>query len=131
MVKQLHHKELISSWSNHFTDVKHQLKIAHAKNKLTMIDFYADWCISCKEMDNFTFTHPEVQKALTRFHVLRADVTKNDLTDKLLEQHYGVVAPPTILFFDKQGKEIPHSRIIGEVGATKFLNHLKQVEQAL
>jgi len=109
------------------SDVKKQLKIAKQKNKPLMLDFYADWCISCKEMDHFTFSNPLVKKRLAKFLLLRADVTKNDATDKALERHFRVVAPPTMLFFDKAGNEINHGRIIGEMSAEKFLAHVNKI----
>ena len=92
-----------------------------------MLDFYADWCISCKEMDHFTFSNPFVKKHLSNFVLLRADVTKNDAADKALERYFRVVAPPTMLFFDKDGNEINHGRIIGEMSAEKFLAHLNKL----
>lgn len=107
-------------------DVKQQLK-AHP-GKPAMLDFYADWCISCKEMDHFTFTNPDVRKALSHYVLLRADVTANDVQDKALERHFDVVAPPTIIFFNKQHQEIHNARVIGEMSAVKFLKHLKNIE---
>lgn len=109
-------------------DVKQQLSIAKTQGKPIMIDFYADWCISCKQMDLFTFSNKDVQKALTRYRLLRADVTRNDPASNILESHFNVVAPPTILFLNPQGKEIPNSRIVGEMSASKFLNHLQRIK---
>nr|WP_277949061.1 thioredoxin family protein [Coxiella burnetii] len=108
-------------------DVEHQLKMATTKGQPTMIDFYADWCISCKQMEQFTFANQNVQKALAGFRLLRADVTRNDQGSTVLEKHFGVVAPPTVLFLDPQGKEIPNSRIVGEMSAFRFLKHLENL----
>ncbi|WP_280123674.1 thioredoxin family protein [Coxiella endosymbiont of Ornithodoros amblus] len=108
-------------------DVEHQLKIATTKGQSMMIDFYADWCISCKQMEQFTFANQNVQKAIASFRLLRADVTRNDHGSTLLEKHFGVVAPPTVLFLDPHGKEIPNSRIVGEMSASQFLKHLKNL----
>ncbi|WP_264770247.1 protein-disulfide reductase DsbD [Coxiella burnetii] len=108
-------------------DVEHQLKMATTKGQPMMIDFYADWCISCKEMEQFTFANQNVQKALAGFRLLRADVTRNDQGSTVLEKHFGVVAPPTVLFLDPQGKEIPNSRIVGEMSAFRFLKHLENL----
>ena len=110
-------------------DVKRELRIAKMKNQPTMLDFYADWCISCKQMELLTFGNPPVQKTLAHFRLLRADITKNDSQDKMLQQYFNVVAPPTILFFSSDGKEIENSRIIGEMPAKKFLQHLNQLDQ--
>lgn len=108
-------------------DVSKEISAAKAQGKPIMLDFYADWCIACKEMDHFTFTDPDVKKRLANFVRLRADVTANDMEDKALEKYYDVVAPPTILFFDANGNEITQARIIGEMSASKFLKHLDKI----
>lgn len=102
--------------------------LQQARGKFVMLDFYADWCVACKEMDAYTFSNPRVKTALGNFVLLRADVTANDATDKSLEKQYGVIAPPTILFFDKNGVEIPAARIVGEMNANEFLKHLKNIK---
>jgi len=104
------------------TDIESAIQSSQTSGKLVVLDFYADWCIACKELDNNTFQNPAVKERLTQAVLLRADVTKNDMEDRLIEQHYGVVAPPMILFF-KDGQEIPNSRIIGYIPATAFLSH--------
>lgn len=106
-------------------DVEKHLINAKKKNKPVMLDFYADWCIACKEMETFTFSNPKVKKMLKSFILLQADVTANDMDDKALESYYGVIAPPTLIFFNRQGKEIKHARIIGEISAEKLIRHLK------
>lgn len=126
--RKAHANELKFTPVKTVADVKKQFSLPANSNKIVMLDFYADWCISCKELDRFTFSSPQVQAALSNVTKLRADVTKNDIEDKRLERRYHVVAPPTILFFWK-GKEIANSRIIGEMSAQAFLKHLRQVEQ--
>lgn len=101
------------------TDAKNQSKPA-------LIDFYADWCIACKEMDENVFNNPNVQRKLNNYILIRADITANDSDSIALEKHFNVVAPPTILFFDTVGAEITNSRIVGEVDATNFLSHIQQ-----
>lgn len=101
--------------------------LQNAKGKFVMLDFYADWCVSCKEMDAYTFSDPHVKTTLGNFVLLRANVTANDATDKALEKQYGVIAPPTILFFDPKGVEIPAARIVGEMNARDFLAHLQKI----
>lgn len=108
-------------------DFDRQLNQATLKNKITMLDFYADWCISCKEMDRHTFTDPNVKAKLQKMVLLRADVTNNDIEDRALEERLKVIAPPTILFFDKDGSEIVSQRIVGEKNAEQFLQHLERV----
>lgn len=111
-------------------DVKKQLRLAKHADQLVLLDFYADWCISCKEMEHFTFTHPDVRHRLRGYRLLRANVTANDAVDKRLEQHFGVVAPPTILFFNRHGQELQALRIIGAVTASQFLQHLDKVDKS-
>lgn len=111
-------------------DVRQQLELAKAEHQPVMLDFYADWCISCKEMEK-SLQEAKTQLSLQQFRRLRADVTKNDLTDRVLQQHYGVVAPPTILFFDPSGQEISGARIVGEVSARELNAHLKNISQSI
>ncbi len=92
-------------------------------DKLIMLDFYADWCISCKELERYVFSDDRVVKHLKNSITLQADVTKNTINDKELMQYFGVIGPPAILFF-KNGKELKSKRIVGEINADKFYNHL-------
>lgn len=101
----------------------------NAGNKPILLDFYADWCVACKEMDHITFSDPKVKQALKHFVLLRANVTKNSLEDKIMQKHFSVVAPPTILFFGKDHKEIKSTRIIGMIKPQPFLNRLKKVSR--
>lgn len=95
--------------------------LSHAKpHQMVLLDFYADWCTACKIMDHTIFANPSVKPALKNMLLLRADVTANNAAEQALEKNYNVVAPPTILFF-QDGKEIPNSRIVGEVDAQEFL----------
>ena len=94
-----------------------------------MLDFYADWCVSCKEMEYYTFTDARVQAALDKAILVQADVTANDEIDKALLAHFGIFGPPTIVFFDRSGKEIPDTRIVGYLNANEFLEHLDYVLQ--
>jgi len=96
---------------------------------MVMLDFYADWCIACKEMDRYTFSDPQVQAGLSNMMVLRADITHNNTDDKALMRRYGVVAPPTLLFFNDQGDLIDSATIVGEMNAKGFNDHLKQLQK--
>ena len=100
---------------------------AAAENKPLMLDFYADWCVSCKEMEHFTFTDPEVQQALENVLLVQADVTLNDAIDQELLQHFGIFGPPTIVFFDREGREISSQRVIGYQDAEAFMETLNYV----
>lgn len=102
------------------------LERAQKEEKFVLLDFYADWCISCQKMDKEVFTDPTVQTALQQLILLRVDVTNNTKDDIALTQYFKVIAPPTILFFDKNGREIK-TRIVGEVNAKTFLQQLQRI----
>ncbi len=108
-------------------EVSTAINAAIAQNKIVMLDFTAKWCSSCKQMENRTFSHPDVAKALGNFVALKADVTENDKIAKTLEKKFQVIAPPTLLFFDSTGKELEKFRIVGEMGPKEFLEHLQTV----
>jgi thiol:disulfide interchange protein DsbD len=100
---------------------------AAANEQTLMLDFYADWCVSCKEMEAFTFTDQRVQAALENSVLLQADVTANDAADKALLERFGIYGPPTIVFFDRNGNEIEGRRVIGYMNASDFSEHLNYV----
>lgn len=99
-------------------------RIAQANGAALMLDFYADWCISCKEMERFTFSDPKVQERLGRMILLQADVTDNNPDDAELLKRFGLFGPPGILFFGPAGQELEHVRVIGFQPAEKFLSAL-------
>ncbi|MEX8494824.1 protein-disulfide reductase DsbD [Sphaerotilus sp.] len=89
-----------------------------------LFDFYADWCVSCKEMERFTFTDPAVKARLGGMLLLQVDVTANNADDKALMRRYGLFGPPALLLFDAAGRELPTHRVIGFQRAGDFLSHL-------
>ena len=91
-----------------------------------MLDFYADWCVSCKEMEAFTFSDPRVRAKMDRMLLLQADVTTNNDQDKLLLRRFSLFGPPGIVFFDAQGREIRGLRVVGYQDAERFLKTLAQ-----
>lgn len=95
--------------------------IAAAKGKDILLDFYADWCASCKVMEATVLQEPVVRNKLNKMVVLRVDLTDNSLDQKALLKRFQVVAPPTFIFLDKQGSEIQGSRLVGEVSSADFL----------
>jgi thiol:disulfide interchange protein DsbD len=95
----------------------------------SMLDFYADWCISCKEMEKYAFTHPQVLAALEQVTTLQADVTDNDSIDTELMSSLGIYGPPAILFFDAEGREIRDRRVVGEMSGEQFAAHVKATFQ--
>jgi thiol:disulfide interchange protein DsbD len=97
-----------------------------AAGQPVMLDFYADWCVSCKEMERFTFSDPAVQAKLAGFKLLKADVTANNADDKALLARFGLFGPPGILFFDKTGKENKSVRVVGFMPAAEFIQTLNK-----
>lgn len=95
--------------------------------KPVMLDFYADWCVSCKELEKFTFSNAKVQQGLAGYTLLQVDVTANTDDDKALMKRFGLFGPPGIIFFDKSGQEQKDNRIVGFVEAEEFLGHLKKL----
>lgn len=108
-------------------ELKQEIQRANANGQWVMLDFYADWCISCKEMEAYTLSKPEVKQALANIVLLQADVTKNTSTDKELLKAFNLVGPPAILFFRLDGQEQGDLRIIGYQDAETFLGQLPKI----
>jgi thiol:disulfide interchange protein DsbD len=106
-------------------DVERELAAAKTAGKPAMLDFYADWCVSCKEMERYTFTKPEVQKALADFVLLQADVTAYDDTDQTLMKNFHIVGPPDTLFYGADGSAKPALQLAGFEEADKFLARIE------
>lgn len=115
----------------HFTQVKgvegleRELESARSQSQPVMLDFYADWCISCKEMERYTFSDPGVQRSLTGYRILQSDVTANDDQDKALLASLGLFGPPAILFYDREGEEQKNYRVVGFMEAEQFRRHVE------
>jgi thiol:disulfide interchange protein DsbD len=90
-----------------------------------MLDFYADWCVSCKEMERFTFVEPAVQKRMSGARLLQADVTANNAQDRELLKRFQLFGPPGTIFFDPHGNEVAAARIAGFQDGERFLQTLK------
>jgi len=103
------------------------LATAKAQQKYVMLDFYADWCVSCKEMEHLTFTDQGVQDLLKNVVLLQADVTPNDAQDKALYKRFGIFGPPAIIFYNPNGEELRAFRVVGFMPADTFRQHLSQV----
>jgi thiol:disulfide interchange protein DsbD len=107
-------------------DLDREIAAAAANGKTAMLDFYADWCVSCKEMEAYTFTDAGVQTALANTVVLQADVTANDEADQALLNRFGVFGPPTIIFFGADGQQRHGYEVVGYMKAKDFIEHLNK-----
>jgi len=111
------------------SDLDRELATATSEGRPVMLDFYADWCVTCKEMERYTFSDPQVISALEGAVLLQADVTANDAEDQaLLKDRFKLLGPPAILLFDTKGQELRNYRVVGFMEADRFEDH---VEQAL
>ena len=111
-----------------FTAVRNLAELDNAlgtAGRPVMLDFYADWCVSCKEMERFTFVDPTVRKLMAGALLLKADVTANNDDDRALLKRFNLFGPPGIIFFDPQGREVPAARVIGYQNAARFLLSLE------
>jgi thiol:disulfide interchange protein DsbD len=106
-------------------DLDAALAQASSSGKTAMLDFYADWCVSCIEMEEFTFTDTDVQNALSNTVLLQADVTANDEQDQALLKRFGVFGPPTIIFFGTDGMQRQGYEVVGYMKAKDFANHVR------
>ncbi|MEM1411395.1 MAG: protein-disulfide reductase DsbD [Pseudomonadota bacterium] len=100
---------------------------ANGRGMPAMLDFYADWCVECIRMERNTFPEPEVQALLGQMQPLKADVTENDDVDQALMREYGIIGPPGILFFDRDGREMENYRLVGYFNPEEFSAHLQRV----
>ncbi len=107
-------------------ELEEQLALAKAAGKPVMLDFYADWCVACKEFEKYTFHDPSVEAKLQDFVLLQADVTKNQVQDIELLKHMSVLGLPTIEFWDASGEHVSNARLTGFMQAEPFLEHIKQ-----
>jgi thiol:disulfide interchange protein DsbD len=107
-------------------ELQGEIAAASKSGKAVMVDFYADWCVACLEMEHKTFTQPEVQKALANVVLLQADVTANDDEDKRLYVHFEIPGPPTIAFYGPDGQERRNFRVVGYMKAAQFAAVVRQ-----
>ncbi len=108
--------------------LQQQLDRAKAEGKYVMLDYFAKWCISCIELEKFTFSDPAVKAILDDFVLIQADVTEDNQDSKELLKKYGLIGPPAILFFDPSGKERRNMRVVGFKDAPWFVNHLNKLQ---
>jgi len=109
-------------------DLEEKIKQANLNHQPVMLDFYADWCVSCKEMEFYTFTDAKVKAALKGYMLLQADVTKDSDDDKLLLNKFNLIGPPAILFFDGGIEDQKYNRVIGYQEPKLFIENLKALK---
>ena len=107
-------------------ELNRTLADSSATGKPVMLDFYADWCVTCHEMEKSTFTDPGVKAALSGVILLQADVTLNDEEDQALLKEFDLFGPPAIIFFDASGQERKSFRLVGFVGPDEFIDHVTE-----
>lgn len=108
-------------------DLRTKVAAANAEGKTVMVDLYADWCVACKEFEKYTFPAPQVVDALSNTVWMQIDLTDNTPTNLAFNEEFDVLGLPTILFFDKQGREIKGSRVTGFMRADPFAAHVRNV----
>ncbi|HEC19077.1 MAG TPA: protein-disulfide reductase DsbD [Gammaproteobacteria bacterium] len=121
-----HGNEMVFKRIKGLAELDREVAAASAAGKSVMVDFYADWCVSCKEMEKYTFSDPGVQQALANTVLLQADVTVQDEDDKALQKKFNIIGPPAILFFGTDGKERKAYRVVGFVKPGPFREHIEK-----
>lgn len=110
---------------NNLKELNALIVSANEKQKPVLVDFYADWCITCKEMELLTFNHPEVSKVLESYQLIQIDVTNNTPEHQQVLKQYALFGPPAILFIGVDGQELQSKRVIGFMSADRFLQRLR------
>ena len=107
-------------------ELEKALQQAKSENLPAMVDLYADWCIACIEFEKITFVDPEVKKSLQQLYLIKLDITEDIETTKILD-HFELIGPPTLLFYDQAGEEMKELRVTGFMEAKPFMEVLKQI----
>jgi thiol:disulfide interchange protein DsbD len=108
-------------------DLYGKVAAASADGKSVMVDLYADWCVACKEFESRTFPDPQVIKALENTVWMQIDLTDNTPEGLEFQEQFNITGLPTILFFDKNGYELPRGRVTGFMKAEPFAKHVEQL----
>jgi thiol:disulfide interchange protein DsbD len=124
--RMAHQQELPFRTIKSVADLQREITQAKSEGRTVLVDFSAKWCVSCKEMEKYTFTDTAVKTALDRTVLLRADVTDNDAEDQALLKHMGIIGPPTIAFYGLNGEERANYRVVGFMKADAFASHARE-----
>ena len=116
-------------WQRTASNAELDAALRNARGRPVLLDFYADWCVSCREMERFTFGDPRVASQLAGMALLRADMTANDEGQRALLKRFGLFGPPGVILFDAQGHEVAGARVIGLESAERFLATMQQVRR--
>ncbi|WP_376788065.1 protein-disulfide reductase DsbD [Marinobacter metalliresistant] len=108
-------------------EIRAMLRQAREQERPVVLDFYADWCISCKVMERNVFSQPDVIQALAPFTLLQIDITDNTPEQQAMLDELGLFGPPAILFYRSDGEELPQRRVLGEMNRDEFLSHLRKL----
>ncbi|MFV0455443.1 MAG: protein-disulfide reductase DsbD [Pseudomonas sp.] len=112
-------------------ELETQLAAAAAANQPLLLDWYADWCISCKVIEREVFENPQIAPRLANYRLIRFDITDSNREQRALLDRYKLFGPPAVLFFDRSGKELAQVRVVGEIDAKLFSTHLDRAEPLL
>ncbi|MBC7184102.1 MAG: thioredoxin family protein, partial [Marinobacter sp.] len=107
--------------------IRTMLQQAREQGRPVVLDFYADWCISCKVMERNVFSKPDVIQALAPYELLQIDMTDNTPEQQALLNELGLFGPPAILFYGRGGEELSQMRVLGEMDREEFLSHLREL----
>jgi thiol:disulfide interchange protein DsbD len=102
--------------------------LAENKGKKVMVDFYADWCSACKELEAKTFSNESVKSAMDSYVLVQVDLTANDEAARAISSKFGIFGPPAILFFDESGERVKSADIVGFKEPQEFLKHLGEIK---
>ena len=108
------------------TALDQALDSAEQAGKPVLVDFYADWCVACKVLEEETLTHPQVLTTMNDFVLLRTDITEVNRANQAIMEQYNILGLPALVFFGPDGREVPDSRVLGEMGHERFLQHLEK-----
>ena len=110
-------------------DLQLHMSKSDTQDGIFLFDIYADWCVTCKEIEAFVFTRDDVKNEMSKFELLRADVTAYNDADQKLLRSLQLFGPPAMLFYNKDGVELSEYRIVGDISGNEFIDHLQLISR--